>query len=458
MKDKRITELETVVAEPKAAYTAGPVRIDRIKISNYKFFHGDFELHFGGNNVLIYGENGTGKSSIYRALELLTKENFESIDQYRNIFSEEDEPVIEFLFTSGKELIITRDLTELPDGMDFLKGLSVFTPMLDYKKLLKVHYSPSLTADKINAYDMLRELFKDYPVEEGKSLSGIKDFKEYFDTLKAVVNGELLDDINALIQYFESDFKINTFLFKTEVTADGRPEPVINIEIDFQENPIEHYHSFLNEARLSALAVSIYFAIIRKLLGTLKSECLKILVLDDLLISLDMSNRLKLLEILKSRFTDFQIFFFTHDKELFEIYRHKMPWEQYELYLDDTDPIHKPIIKKGSSLIERAKEFYARKEYDCCALLQRKEFEKILKAYLTPKEQLDKNCNELDLAGLIGRAISKSSGEAKTILEKLNIDRKHILNPLSHNDDRSIYSQELKAAMSDLEKLKTMLK
>ena len=458
MKDDRLQELQSMVAEPKAEYVVGPVRIDRIKISNYKFFHGDFELTFNGKNVLIYGENGTGKSSIYRALEFLTKDTFAAIEKDKNIFNEEGETAVEFGFTSGKELIITSDLTELPDGMDFLKGLSIFTPMLDYKKLLRVHYVQGINGGDINVYSMLRELFKDFSVGKEKKLSSITDFTEYFDTLKSIVNGDLLGEINALINYFDADFKIIRFAFKMETTAEGSPVPVVNIEIDFKDNPIEHFHSFLNEARLSALAVSIYFSVIRKLLGTLQSECLKILVLDDLLISLDMSNRLRLLEILKERFTDFQIFFFTHDKELFEIYRNKMPWEQYELYLDDSDSVHKPIIKKGSSDLERAKGFYASKEYDCCALLLRKDFEKLLKSYLTPKEQRNKDCYELDLAGLIGRAISKSTGESKAILEKLNIDRKHILNPLSHNDDRNIYSQELKTALSDLEKLKAMLK
>lgn len=113
---------------------------------------------------------------------------------------------------------------------------------------------------------------------------------------------------------------------------------------------------------------------------------------------------------------------------------------------------------KRSSETDRAKEFYAAKEYDCCALLLRKGFEKLLKSYLSPREQRDKNCNELDLAGLVGKARTKSAGDAKVILEKLDSDRRHILNPLSHNDERNIYSQELKSAMEDLDKLKEMLR
>lgn len=56
------------------------------------------------------------------------------------------------------------------------------------------------------------------------------------------------------------------------------------------------------------------------------------------------------------------------------------------------------------------------------------------------------------------KAISKSTGEFKVILQKLDTDRTHILNPLSHNDDRNIYSQELRLARDDLEKLKGVLR
>ncbi len=48
----------------------------------YRFFYGDFELDFKGNNVLVYGENGSGKSSVYRALEFLTKNKFRHRVQY----------------------------------------------------------------------------------------------------------------------------------------------------------------------------------------------------------------------------------------------------------------------------------------------------------------------------------------------------------------------------------------
>lgn len=40
-------------------------RIDKLYIENFKFFKEGFELPVEGKNVLLYGENGSGKSSIY---------------------------------------------------------------------------------------------------------------------------------------------------------------------------------------------------------------------------------------------------------------------------------------------------------------------------------------------------------------------------------------------------------
>ena len=457
MSDKRLEELKSAVAAKSAEYKSGPVRITKLKISNYKFFLGDFELDCKDNNVLIYGENGSGKSSVYRALEFLTKTKFDSIAKDKNIFAETGEPQIEFSFSNGKELIVHSDLTELPESVAFVKGLTVFAPLLDYKKLLKVHFVPHANGDIVNIYSMLRELFKNYPHKSGGVLSEIEDFQEYFKALESLLNGDLLNEINDNISFFDKDFTISKFNFTTKVVED-RVQPTVTIEVDYKSNRIPAYHTFLNEARLSGLAISLYFASIKRLLGTIENECLKMLVLDDLLISLDMNNRLILLELLKAHFADFQIFFFTHDKELFEIYKNKIPWEKYELYLDDSDDIPKAVLKKGSSELERAKEYYAKKDFDACALMLRKQFEMTLKAFLPPKERRDKNCNDLDLAGLVGKAMSKTDGEVKAILQKLDSDRKHILNPLSYNDNRNIYTKEVKNALEDMEKIKTLLK
>jgi AAA15 family ATPase/GTPase len=45
------------------------VRIQTIEITNYKAFRGTHKIKVEGKNIFIYGENGSGKSSLYYALK-----------------------------------------------------------------------------------------------------------------------------------------------------------------------------------------------------------------------------------------------------------------------------------------------------------------------------------------------------------------------------------------------------
>ena len=43
-------------------------KIKKITLNNFKFFHGKETIDLNRKNLLLYGENGAGKSSIYWAL------------------------------------------------------------------------------------------------------------------------------------------------------------------------------------------------------------------------------------------------------------------------------------------------------------------------------------------------------------------------------------------------------
>lgn len=40
-------------------------KINKIEIENFKFFKNIFPINVDRKNILLYGENGAGKSSIY---------------------------------------------------------------------------------------------------------------------------------------------------------------------------------------------------------------------------------------------------------------------------------------------------------------------------------------------------------------------------------------------------------
>jgi AAA15 family ATPase/GTPase len=68
-------------------------KIDQIKIRNFKAFQKEQVFNLKGKNVLVYGNNGSGKSSLFWALYTLTQssiKNTEEIQKYFKIFVESD--------------------------------------------------------------------------------------------------------------------------------------------------------------------------------------------------------------------------------------------------------------------------------------------------------------------------------------------------------------------------------
>ena len=114
-----------------------------------------------------------------------------------------------------------------------------------------------------------------------------------------------------LLKHFEKGFEAQLYVTKSEINYQysarmnrwGKyPTFEIDLKVSFfgesTDNDEENHLTVLNEARLSALAISIYLA---SLINTPQDNFdFKILFLDDIFIGLDMSNRLPLLEILKN--------------------------------------------------------------------------------------------------------------------------------------------------------------
>jgi hypothetical protein len=83
-----------------------------------------------------------------------------------------------------------------------------------------------------------------------------------------------------------------SFTGSNQQTADFK-RPEITLGVRLNGKIIDRPQSFLNEAKLTQLALSVRFA---ASLVNLHESDLKLLVLDDLLVSLDMSNRMKFVE------------------------------------------------------------------------------------------------------------------------------------------------------------------
>jgi len=121
--------------------------------------------------------------------------------------------------------------------------------------------------------------------------------------------------------------------------------------VTFAGHDVQKPHLFLNEARLSAIAISIYLGMIKRHPQGINH---KLLFLDDIFIGLDISNRLPLLKILETDFNDYQIILTTYDKPWFEYAKgfiDKSLWETLEFYAETTNNGYEmPMIINGKNL------------------------------------------------------------------------------------------------------------
>jgi wobble nucleotide-excising tRNase len=461
------------------------IRIDKIELNNFRFFvdetiNNSFEIE--GEDFLVYGENGSGKSSIFKAFDFLTKRDIPLAEFNKNInIFENDNTYIEFSFTNEEILRIDCDHLSLGRDYPYISTMSVVNPLLDYKNLLHISYEKEEnrgTDRKKNLYSFFEAILANYPISGNRVLSELED-EEYFENFKNIIRNELFESINLFIDKFEQNFKLTN----VEFSGFGRK---VFLDIDYFDRPVEIFHNFLNEARLTALAISIYLAIIKKQYDLLESDSLKILVLDDLLISLDMNNRLRLIDVLKSEFSDFQIFFFTHDKALFDIFKEKKEWKSYEIYVDNSGDFEKPFIKKSLNYFESAKKHFDEHDYPACANYLRKEVERIKK--IVNQSEIDgvpvdrsiqivkKLVNSNDFTNFsrpssttnecIGRIRGKLIGIKNNLdnarepsveinIQEINGILHRILHPQSHDDtSRPLYKKELEEAIYIINRLR----
>lgn len=250
--------------------------------------------------------------------------------------------------------------------------------------------------------------------------------------------------------------------------------------------------TFLNEAKLTRLAFALR---IGALLHRVKSSAssFNVLCFDDVLISLDMGNRLEMLDWLFSATVDipdatdpsgeakksvnlldyYQVIFLTHERELFYLFQKyiklyknpNQPWNIWELHGNGRELREPPVfIEANPTYAQRALGFFQQGEYVACGNALRSHCEQILRDFLSP----DKAYNVKDdgeISGqLLGALISglnsllnKHGNELRLVdseikqLKKLNIYKSLLLNPLSHANDRtSVFAEELQIVLHDV--------
>ena len=262
---------------------------------------------------------------------------------------------------------------------------------------------------------------------------------------------------------FDFDFQGITYN-RDKKTLDNQE---ILLKVEFFDTDIPSHHLLLNEAKLSAIAIAIYLS--STLCLPEPKEGMKILALDDVLIGLDMSNRIPVLDILEEYFSDYQIFLTTYDKVWYEIVKQrteKKDWKYAEFYFSKTDEYEVPIYVEDKAYLEKAREYLDANDYKACAIYVRTAFEAAIKRYCKEKDLAIKyRDNPRDLKSEdFWLPIKAEMDEANNIpaldlkiVDKIERARKFILNELSHATFVNIYRKELEEAIEAVERLKNAL-
>ena len=224
------------------------------------------------------------------------------------------------------------------------------------------------------------------------------------------------------------------------------PKIIISLtEYQGEKNPkIKRLHTFLNEAKWSAIGLAIRFAVLD---FKLYSADLKVLVIDDMLISLDMSNRDIVSKLLLNKYSnDYQLIIMTHDRSYFNWLNFELDnrelidekWKVLEMYADEVKTnkskvFEKPLILASKSELAIAKNHFSNHDYASAANYLRKHSENILcswlpEQYWKDKEKPDNSNAKMALRNIVDNGIKFliRLNQSPELYKELQIGRAHV--------------------------------
>ena len=478
------------------------MRIIDITLNNYRAFYGkhSISLDKDGKNLMVYGENGSGKSSLYEALKKFMLSSVQKVEVEEHAFipkAQKNTASIKLKFSENAKATVTHEYElKIADGKivsadtTLIANANKIKGFFDYRSLLDTHLNH---VDSVNIFKILNETILLHAENRFTKNEICKDWKLIQDGLQSrkgkwvvaalhtntdnfskgfkYLTEKIQIDTNTFLKYFDKGMEVTVEFDKCyyEETDGSVYGDEAILKIKYAGRTIDKHQFFLNETRLSALAISLYLASIK--LNPL-TGALKVLVLDDLLIGLDMSNRLPLLEILQKHFLNpaqenekFQVIMTTYDKVWFELVNNYFGtdgWKYIEIYSKKAkeEDFEIPIIKDSQGYLERARHYLAEKDNKASAVYIRTEFERIVKT-LCEKKMLQVNYKTRQKEFKtedFWDAIKNQTEIDVELVKEIEIHRGTVMNPFSHYDlERPEFTRELEDTTIAVENLGRLL-
>lgn len=505
------------------------MKINTLSLTDFRAFPGPapatFEL--SGKNLLVYGENGSGKSSIFKALSGVfaygrlpntlrgQKNSFSNqplgsmgvqlamdsghIAHWRMALVDEPAPVYRWQpLAAGPSLREEHPAHHgLPADKATMEQAAKFSACLDYRTLLDTNYKHG--NDAINLFEpMVTELlagFVDLASNQTilelwqavqRKLPSRNTDRYRFDAFKVCIEFNdamrraimlLLPEARAILKRLCPDGLELVDLPFAGVRYNGAKlardkafiDKVVGLQVAYRGLPVERPQHYLNEARQSAIGLALYLGA-RLACAPQTTPHLKLLVLDDVLVGLDHSNRLPVLNVLTDLFADWQVVLLTHDKGWFDLARKRLPeahWNCCEVYEGDLTatapmPVVRPTQNRPAmALLQKARDMLVLGYVEAAANYVRQAFEAGLRAACELKsiklayKQDNTGHQAQDLLNGLktwsdSATVPKADWDAA--LNHLELLKDVVMNPYSHPNAPNIPMQEVVAAADAVEK------
>lgn len=263
-----------------------------LTLENFKAFASKVNINFSHKNAIIYGENGSGKSSIYEAIKLWFYTN-KVFDWRRNkaltspVDIQNNKNDILNSYNHQKSSGIRFDLT-----MNGIRYSSSTSPT-GYNVCM-INRTDIEVGDCIELVELL-----------GKVLVGIDNPSDFIANKKQDI--EDLLNVTISTDFSEPNIEVNLSF--------QNPKWFLTIKDNKRQLSRNHELSvYYNEGKLHIIILA-FLLIVAQLNG--KTESNKILVLDDVITSLDAANRTFLIKYIHEYFENWQKIIMTHSSSFF---------------------------------------------------------------------------------------------------------------------------------------------
>lgn len=293
-------------------------RINTFTIEKFKAFDEKIEFLFENKNALIFGENGSGKTSFYDAMKMaFFNKRLENDKIPASKTPEDRNEMLRQLYESYCNAKNKQPFLLTINGTSY-KDLN----RENYKVFLLTYKDFKLGTDELLLRDKLDKLFFDYG-----------DYN--LDYLLNTFSEDLIEEINKTL---ENNFS-ESISIRTDKSDRYRCTLIDkNANLEYARN-LSHYY---NEAKIHLILLIIYINIFILLADKMK---LNLLVLDDFITSLDATNRAFVLEYIfdiVGKDDSIQLFILTHNVSFFNLskyyinnnlkFKEREKWEYFNFY------------------------------------------------------------------------------------------------------------------------------